>query len=228
MAADLDLLVEGGGPVRKHIIGVIIGRVADRCEHPPGERLDRDAVRDPEHRGVGPPQQRAVAREGELAAHHALRTLVDHTAHGRRIAGVTHPVKHDLRHRALAVDGLAGGLIVNRLGEAFDRAGAIVAVGMEDELARRVVDPLRERKRLVGRDRLLDGQRLERIGLLERFRQRDGFCRACRLSICAHEIKGASDQPAKQQQAGERCRPDRGRKPTARPERVESGPLELH
>ena len=68
-----------------------------------------------------------------------------------------HPVEDHLRHSALAIDAFARGFVINRLGEAFDRPGATVIVCLKHEFAGRIVDPLRERQRLVGLDRLLDG-----------------------------------------------------------------------
>ena len=67
--------------------------------------------------------ERAVAGEGELAAAAgAHRPLIDDAADAVRPGRVADPVQHDLGDRALAVLALGARLVVDRLGEAIERA----------------------------------------------------------------------------------------------------------
>ena len=67
------------------------------------------------------PRHRPVAGEAELAAG-ALRPLIDDAADGRGKGGMTRTVEDDLGHRGLARIGLACRLVIDRRGQAFERA----------------------------------------------------------------------------------------------------------
>ena len=78
-----------------------------------------------------------------------------------------HAVEHDLRDGPLAVAALARGLIIDGLGEAGERAVAVVGAGFEHELGRRRVGPLDERPLGILLGRFLRRQRPQQVGRRE-------------------------------------------------------------
>ena len=54
------------------------------------------------------------------------------------------PIEHDLSNRALAIDTFARRLVIDRLGQAIDRAPTIIAPRAKHEFARGIVDALSE------------------------------------------------------------------------------------
>ena len=103
-------------------------------------------------------------------------------------------IENNLRDSPLPLRALARGFIINRLREAFDRASAIVAVNLEDELPRRIVSPLGKRNPGIGLDGLLDRQRSERIGLGKRFGKRSTHRSRCRRLIGKGAMELRADQ----------------------------------
>ncbi len=102
------------------------------------EHLGGDHLGALPHVGLADHVGDAVAGKGELAGEMAVGVLIDHAAHRVRIFSGEHPVEHHLRHRHLAVYGLAARLEIDRLGEAFARLGEALLVEAE---------PLRRRHR---------------------------------------------------------------------------------
>ena len=113
--------VPGGGDGE----GVVMGGEADGGEDMPRQCPGGGAG------GAGPAaggglvaDDRPVAGERELAAG-PLRPLVHHAAHRRREGGVANAVEDHLRHRLLAGVGLAGGLVIDGGGQAFQGADPV-------------------------------------------------------------------------------------------------------
>ena len=125
MRADDGVLGQGRGPVGHDIIGVIMGRLADR-------RVDAARQARPAAIAIGAlpavrvglAVERAVAGEGELAAGRTGRALVNDAADARREGGMADAVEHDLGDRALAVVVLVSGFVIDCAREALERRWA--------------------------------------------------------------------------------------------------------
>src|SRR5580704_13982324 len=117
--ADLDDAHHLAAPDLAEVGDVVVGRAADRGRHRASERLAGHHPGAVPGARLAPRLGRAVAGEGELALV-AGQALVDDAADGLREAGVAHAVHHHLRHRGLALAGLAARLVVDRSGQAID------------------------------------------------------------------------------------------------------------
>ena len=120
-------------PVGRDIGRVIVRGRADILVDEAGQRALGDVLRLAPQRRLRRARQRPVAGEGELAAGREPGALVDHAADRFRIGRVAHAVQDDLGDRLLALHGLAGGLVVDRLGHAVQGARAVVGVGVQHE-----------------------------------------------------------------------------------------------
>ena len=94
------------GPARPHVIGVVMGGVANvRNIGLAVDDLVGDAHRLAPGFGFGDAERPAVAGEGELAGIVAPAVLKDDAADGRRIEAAGDAVQDDLGNRSLALSG---------------------------------------------------------------------------------------------------------------------------
>ena len=144
---------------------------------------------------------------------------------------MTHAVEHDLGDRPLAVRALAGRLVIDCLGQAIDRPTAIVCRRREHEVAGRTIWPLGERQLTIGLDRLLDRQRPEEIGLLQRLRKRRrlALARPAPCPAATTTLRGdQNEQHHQDQHRRDRQRHRRTPKRSPRPALAGSELLENH
>ena len=121
--ADHDRLAQRGRPGRgrrRWCDNGSRGRPARRPSRPAPRRRGSAPAPRPGRRAA---RQRTVAGEGELAAAaRPHRALIDDAADAVRPGRMADPVEDDLGDGALAVLALGGGFVIDRLGEAIERA----------------------------------------------------------------------------------------------------------
>src|SRR5579872_5746936 len=129
MVPDLVDALQRVGPIRHHVIGVIVQRGADFLIV---DFAVCHILRDPHRNAPGTrlfdAQRLSFAGEGELAGEGAIAVLIDDAANIRRIKPAAYAIEHDLRDCRLTVFRLATGFEIDRLGKAALLARRIFGV----------------------------------------------------------------------------------------------------
>jgi hypothetical protein len=119
-----------------------------------GKRCPSDGFSLPPRILRGPPVERTVANERELAGAGA-RTLIDHSANRFRKCGVAETIKNDLRDRTASLKRFEAGFVVNSLAKAQQRALLIDAASADIERLGGMKRTAREGQRGIDQLRLV-------------------------------------------------------------------------